>query len=80
MSHALHTKDQSLVGCTCGGGQGERPALVHSSGALRFDFVIGVLPTVLVDFHGWLDGAPAESPLGPLSYQAASSAWSRVTI
>ena len=60
--------------------QGEQPALVHSSGALRFDFVIGVLPTVLVDFRGWLDGAPAESALEPLSYQAGSSAWSRVTI
>lgn len=44
-----------------GDGQGERQALVHSSGALRFDFVIGLLPSVFMDLCSWLSGAPASA-------------------
>lgn len=44
-----------------GGGQGEPQALVRSSGALWFDLVIGLLPSVFMDFRGWRGGAPASA-------------------
>lgn len=65
-SRVLHARDRSFDGSAPGGGQGERPALVHSSGALWFGFVIGLLPAVFVDFCSWLGGVPA-SALEPLS-------------